>query len=606
MNRYQEITITARTTWTAESEGSIEFTLSSTHNFGQDFRVRFDPSEFSGGDFLDENASPSQEADSEQEVDFSDPAGTGTYEATLSVPIHNDGDGERTGQIQVTLLPDDNAVHTYRVESNGTQTVKATILDDDAPELKISAVGPVTEGSGLKAKFTITSEVPVPNNTLTVNYTPVSTNFIETGSGSPTTTVPALTFTGAGPYTAPLEITVHDDTNIESNDTIRVTLNNDSPLNNTYTVAPPDNNFAEVMVKDDDTLPLLTITTPTNSIVESAGMIDFTITATTTAALPNNPGDDFRVRYDPSEVGTGNFLNEFASPSQEAVTSAEIDFTGSGNTFSATLSVPIHNDSAGERTGEIQVTLLPDDVAEHNYRVAKNASDTVKAKILDDDAPELTITAGSAVTEGDGNDAEFTITSQVPIPNLTNQLTINYTPESDDFIQTGSGTQTFLTRTFSSISPYTTTIPITVYDNNTIDDNGSITVTLHEESNPGDTYTVASSPKNSATVSVLDNDGFPLLSITGPEAPVPENDGSIFFVVTAPSAQTLTVRYQASEVDGGDFLTPAQAAEKSAPLSFDQVGGTGPFINRLSVQIHNDSDGENTGRIKVTLLPGIK
>ena len=107
-------------------------------------------------------------------------------------------------------------------------------------------------------------------------------------------------------------------------------------------------------------------------------------------------------------MGSGNFLNENASPtSQEAITSANIDFTGTLNYYTAILSVPIHNDSIGERTGQIEVSLLEDDVVEKNYKIATDGSQTVRATILDDDAPELKISAGSPVTEGDGNCGQF-------------------------------------------------------------------------------------------------------------------------------------------------------------------------------------------------------
>ena len=63
-------------------------------------------------------------------------------------------------------------------------------------------------------------------------------------------------------------------------------------------------------------------------------------------------GSNFRVRYQPSEVGTGDFLNESATPtSQEALTEAQLSFSGSSGYYAATLSIPIHNDTVGERTG---------------------------------------------------------------------------------------------------------------------------------------------------------------------------------------------------------------------------------------------------------------
>ena len=67
----------------------------------------------------------------------------------------------------------------------------------------------------------------------------------------------------------------------------------------------------------------------------------------------------------------------------------------------------------------------------------------------------------------------------------------------------------------------------------------------------------------------------------------------------------MTVFYQASEVGGGNFLDAdnGQEAENSTDLTFAQAdGATGDFVDTLSVPIHDDSDGEATGQIEVTLV----
>ena len=124
------------------------------------------------------------------------------YTAQLEVPIHNDQVGERSGEIGVSLLPDDNGRWTYRVAHNGTQSVKATILDDDVPILSIANGEATTEGVGRNANYTITASF-LPAAPLTINYQPESTNFLASGeSGTPTSTQNPLTFTTESPYTA--------------------------------------------------------------------------------------------------------------------------------------------------------------------------------------------------------------------------------------------------------------------------------------------------------------------------------------------------------------------------------------------------------------------
>ena len=142
------LTIANATSDTVESAGTVDFVVTSTQ--AGDLTVHFQASEVDGGNFLNENASPSQEDPDSAPLTFARVGGTGPFVDTLSVPIHNDDDGERTGQIMVTLLAGGN---TYRIESDGSENATATILDNDAPELKIAGDGPITEGAVTHATF---------------------------------------------------------------------------------------------------------------------------------------------------------------------------------------------------------------------------------------------------------------------------------------------------------------------------------------------------------------------------------------------------------------------------------------------------------------------
>ena len=117
---------------------------------------------------------------------------------------------------------------------------------------------------------------------------------------------------------------VHDDDVSESNGTISVTLNEETVPATNYTVASSPNNSASISITDDDSLPTLNISAPATPIIESAGSINFVVATTI------DLGSNFRVRYQPSEVGTGDFLNESATPtSQEALAEAQLSFSGS-------------------------------------------------------------------------------------------------------------------------------------------------------------------------------------------------------------------------------------------------------------------------------------
>ena len=93
--------------------------------------------------------------------------------------------------------------------------VVLTIWDNDAPELEITAGPAVTDGIGASAMFIITSQVQPSASTVNIDYTPESITFLAADvSGAPVTNHP-LTFTGDGPYTAPLEIVLADRDSVE-------------------------------------------------------------------------------------------------------------------------------------------------------------------------------------------------------------------------------------------------------------------------------------------------------------------------------------------------------------------------------------------------------
>ena len=475
-----------------------------------------------------------------------------------------------------------------------------TIYDNDVPELTITATEEnETEADATKANFTVTAHFS-PNSELTVNLKPTDVgDFIGGRFTDDTSTSAELDFT-SGKTTAPLAIDIASDTNTETNGSITVTLENESTPATTYSVGASPNNAATVNIIDDDSLPLLTISAPTLPVAESSGTVDFTITATT------DLGSDFEVRYDPSEVGSGDFLNDNATPiSQEAETTQAIDFTGSNNSFTATLSVPIHDDEVGERTGQIEVSLLRNDLSTELYKVATDGTQTVRTTILDDDAPELKISATGPITEGFDNTADFTITSVVPVSSLT----LNYTPLSTNFIETGSGIQTSTPSPiiFSGIGPYTATLPITIHDDDVSESNGTIRVTLNEESSPATTYTVAASPENFATINVTDDDSLPILSIAAPTTPISESAGSINYIISATSnpGTNFRVRYKPSEVGLNDFLNEAAdpSQEIATEANLDFTGAASPYTATLPIPIHDDEISENSGQIEVILLP---
>ena len=318
--------------------------------------VRYTPAEVGSGSFLSSTSQVSQN------LTFTANA-QGEFTQDISITLNDDDIREVTGQVEVVL---NNPVSTtsisqfYQVGSQSSARV--TIWDDDAPELSIAnPASGITEGRFVS--FPVTAKVS-PNKVITVRYRidqPGTGYDFVSRTGIKTTT---LDFSHSRTERN-LFFSIIDDNRAENNGIVRVTLLPDNSTNEegdptpAYTVSSvAGENVAEVIVTDNDPVPELTLETPVGSTAENAGYAEFMVTSTKDLGL------GFVIRYDPSEVVSGDYLNGSATPSenQEDIATFNLDFAYvSNNLYSARLRVPIHNDTIGEATGEIQVVLLAGD-----------------------------------------------------------------------------------------------------------------------------------------------------------------------------------------------------------------------------------------------------
>ena len=214
-------------------------------------------------------------------------------------------------------------------------------------------------------------------------------------------------------------------------------------------------------------------------------------------------------------------------------------------TGSVTLAVATANDSTDEADGSVTVTL---DTGT-GYTVSQTAAAATVAVADDDDSapppppptdPEISITAGSGITEG--NDATFTVTADpAPAAPLTVDVTV---AQSGDYgVAPGSYTVTVPTSG-------TATLTVATTDDSTDEPDGSITATI----GAGTGYTV-STTAGTATVAVADDDNPPppppsssKPSISVGDATAGEGDGAVEFTVRLSTASTaaVTVYYAAN------------------------------------------------------------
>ena len=195
-------------------------------------------------------------------------------------------------------------------------------------------------------------------------------------------------------------------------------------------------------------------------------------------------------------------------------------------------------------------------------------------------------------------------------------LTIYYLPESAGFLPDGISTTQQMTAqalTFTQATtddPITTTLSVTLHDDEIAELNGTLKVILQSEPNADGNY-VVNSANNSATINVEDDDAeIPVLVISGPSGGTAETEDTVEFTVTAYDDQaksnsidperTIEVQFTPDEVDSGDFLFDSiEGVVDTITLSFTENNNL--WTDTFTIDISDDSTAEASGKIKVTL-----
>ncbi len=256
--------------------------------------------------------------------------------------------------------------------------------------------------------------------------------------------------------------------------------------------------------------------TPEISIAAGSGVTEGGAAKFTITANPA-PAADLDVTIEVSQSG------DYAQAGSRTVT---ISTTGS-----ATFTVATTNDSADEPDGSVTATI---DTGT-GYTVSSTDGAATVA-VADDDVPEISIAAGSGITEGSA--ATFTVTA-TPAPAADLDVRVEVS-QSGDFAQEGSRTVTISTTGSATFTVATT-------NDSTDEPDGSVTATV----STGTGYTVSTS-NATATVAVADDDdpppptpptGPPTVSVS--DASASEAAEGLRFVVTLSHAhsQAITFRY---------------------------------------------------------------
>ena len=301
-------------------------------------------------------------------------------------------------------------------------------------------------------------------------------------------------------------------------------------------------------------------------------------TATFTITADPAPQSDLTIAWTVAQ--SGEYLDAPGAGSRTVVLTA--------GAASTDLPVATVDDDANEADGSISVTLN----AGTDYTVATGKG-SAAVTVRDNDAPVVSITAGSGVTEG--TSASFTVSaSPVPAAPLDVVLTIGQSGDVADSNETGSKTLTI------PVSG-SVTFEVATVDDAVEEPNGTLTATV----GVGTGYTVAPAPDNAATVTVSDNDAVssgPTISIA--DAAFNENERYGYFTVTLSEKTDHDVRFAYTTRDSTPVSATANADYVEIPRAW-RIGSrikAGKTQARFWIPIRNDSHDEDPETFEVEIF----
>ena len=262
--------------------------------------------------------------------------------------------------------------------------------------------------------------------------------------------------------------------------------------------------------------------------------------------------------------------------------------------------VETDDDLIDEADGSISITLEES----ATYEIDPNAS-AATITILDND-PLVWITAAEPITEGEN--AVFTVHSIAPAHSqLTIQLGVS--DDNDDFI-TGTIPNTATIATGAS----TGTLVVETEDDQTNESDGTIRVTLAEDTNIPVTYSPVSSDtgKHSALIIVRDNDAPAtnltdklIISIAANSSSVTEGENAVFTVTAKDDSTKQPVNVEKNVIvkvlvsDGaGNFMQNQDSA--ASVLQATILRGSSSAL--LTVTTIDDALNENDGVVDAVIL----
>ena len=460
-------------------------------------------------------------------------------------------------------------------EATGTTAVTFNLIDDDGdaqPVIGIASDGNVTEGAG--AGFTVTSDSMAPAGGLTVHLNVGQMgDYVAAGNlGMKRVTI------NAGDSSATYSVATVADSADEPAGMVTVAVD----PGDDYQVSGSSASAAATVSDNDNTT--LTLSAPTGNIAEASGSKVIKVALgrplasgeTLTQPLTFGGTATFGTDYTLTAPGTlpAGVRFQNLNSSNPSVNRPRVLFTGgAGASKVATLTLTATQDSIVENSGET-VTVGRGTASQTGLGGVNGSGSVASFTITDDDQdaapPELSIQAGSNVTEG--TSGAFTITSTRAAPSGGIRVSLTVSQQGDFAASSAVGSGKSVTIPSGQLSVIHN-VPTTADDDD--EAKGSLTVALAS----GDGYTVSPSA-GVASLEVEDADATEVV-LSAPTGDIPETGGSKRITLTLPRAlvggEVLAVPITVSgDVAAGDYTLNAPASPP-AGLTY-ALSGNSPRI----------------------------
>ena len=450
----------------------------------------------------------------------------------------------------------------------GGGTATGTITDDDgAPAVTLVVTPPsIGENGGVSAVTAILDRPSSATTMLTVSAAPVDPAVAGDYalSGNPVLTVPSRSLTSTGLVT----VTAVDN-GVDAVDR-EVTIS--ATATNSHGITPPGD--VTLTIADDDG-PTVTIA-DAGSVVEG-GTLAFPVRLSYPSVTP---------------ITVRCVMGGMATRDEDYTDSGSDTVTFPAGTTTQTISLTTMDDELDETDETVMVTLIDADDPAWDMGTPSTAT----GMIMDNDLPAVTVAAETpAVTEG--AEAVFVLTRAGL---LSDELTVTFTVAGGDAVLTDAPPTA---ATFEAGAD-TARVTLATEDDLVDEADAGVTLTLR----PGPAWTPGN--PHAATVTVLDDDGFPAVTVTAVSGQVSEANAAAApgRITEGEAAQfelkrtgdlsvALTVTVTVSE-RGADMVPTAQEGTRQETFE------PGASTTVLQVTTADDGIAEPDSRVTVSVSRG--